>query len=246
VDLVFVPGWVSHLDASWDDPLMSRFLERLASFSRLILFDKRGTGLSDRVPASELPTLEERMDDVRAVMQAAGSSRAALMGVSEGGPMATLFAATYPDRVTALVMYGSYARWIRDAETPWAPTAEMHEAIARLYEQRWGEGLGVGIFAPSMKDDPAFRERWGRWLRAAASPAAAVALQRMNVQIDVRHVLPALRVPTLLLHRTGDRLVSVEASRYMAARIPNARLVEFPSDDNMFWVGEVDPLLGES
>jgi len=245
-DIVLVPGWVSHLDASWDDPLLSRFLERLASFSRLILFDKRGTGLSDRVSASELPTLEQRMDDVvRAVMQAAASSRAVIMGVSEGGPMSVLFAATHPERVTALVMYSAYARWIRDADTPWAPTAEMHEAIAQLYEQRWGEGLGVGTFAPSMKNDPAFRERWGRWLRAAASPAAAVALLRMNVQIDVRHVLPAVRVPTLLLHRTGDRLFSVEASRYMRARIPNTRLVELPGEDHIFWVGDVDALLGE-
>ena len=244
-DIVFVPGWLSHLDASWDDPLASRFFERLASFSRLILFDKRGTGLSDRVSPSELPTLEQRMDDVRAVMQAAASSRATIIGVSEGGPMSILFAATHPQHLTALVIYGSYARWIRDADTPWAPTAEMHEALARLYEQRWGEGLGIGTFAPSMKGNPAFREHWGRLLRAAASPAAAVALLRMNVQIDVRHVLPAVRVPTLLLHRTGDRLFSVEASRYMTARIPDARFVELPGEDHVAWVGDVDALLGE-
>lgn len=169
VDLVLVPGWVSHLDASWDDPLLSRFLERLASFSRLILFDKRGTGLSDRVPASELPTLEQRMDDVRAVMQAAGSSRAAILGVSEGGPMSVLFAATYPERVAALVMYGSYARWIRDADTPWAPTAEMHEAIAREIDT-----AGDGFLATF--DGPA------RAVRAACAIGASV----HRLGLDVR------------------------------------------------------------
>lgn len=245
IDLVVVPGWLSFLDAVWEDPAIARFFERLASFSRLILFDKRGTGLSDRVAESQLPTLEQRMDDVRAVMEKTGSERAALMGVSEGGPMSILFAATYPERVSALVMYSSYAKWIRDTDYPWAPTREEHEAVLATYEERWGEPLGVGKFAPSMKNDAAFRARWGRWLRAAASPAAAVALHRMNIQIDVRHVLPTIRVSTLLLHRTEDHVIDIGCSRYMAERIRDARLVELPGADHLYWLGDWEAITGE-
>jgi class 3 adenylate cyclase/pimeloyl-ACP methyl ester carboxylesterase len=245
-DLIFIQGWLSHLDFLWEDPFLARFFERLASFARLILFDKRGTGLSDRVAEAQLPTLEQRMDDVRAVMEAAGSERAALMGVSEGGPMSMLFAATYPDRVDALVMYASYAKWVKDADYPWAPTREDHENVAQIYERRWGEPLGIGTFAPSMRHDEGFKQGWARVLRAAASPAAAVALYRMNVDIDVRHVLPAIRVPTLLLHRTGDRVIDVNASRYLASRIASAKFVELPGDDHHFCVGDWQAIVGEA
>ena len=186
------------------------------------------------------------MDDVRAVMEAAGSQRAALMGVSEGGPMSMLFAATYPDRVDALVMYASYAKWVNDADSRWAPTREQHEEVARVYERRWGEPLGVGTFAPSMRHDEGFRQGWARLLRASASPAAAVALYRMNIDIDVRHVLSAIRVPTLLLHRTGDRVIDIAASRYLAGHIAAAKLVELTGEDHHFGVGDWEAIVGET
>jgi class 3 adenylate cyclase/pimeloyl-ACP methyl ester carboxylesterase len=245
IDLVVVPGWVSHVEDLWEHRDSARFFERLASFSRLILFDKRGTGLSDRVGESQLPTLEQRMDDVRAVMEAVGSTRAALFGISEGGPMSFLFAATYPERTVAVVAYASYAKWIRDVDYPWAPTRERHDEVAAIYERRWGEPLAVGTFAPSMRHDEAFRQRWARMLRAAASPAAAVALYRMNIEIDIRHVLPAVRVPTLLLHRTGDRVMEVGSSRYIAQQISGAKLVELPGDDHLYWLGDWEAIVGE-
>src|SRR5262249_36380578 len=203
VDLVFVMGWVSHLEYFWKEPSFARFLGRLASFSRLILFDKRGTGLSD--PVTLLPTLEQRMDDVRAVLDAAGSRRAVLLGVSEGGPMCSLFAATYPTQTEALVMIGTYARRLRAADYPWAPTREQRERFLREIIETWGGPVGITERAPSAAHDPAFRDWWASFLRMGASPAAAVALTRMNADIDVRHILPTIRVPTLVLHRTGDR-----------------------------------------
>ncbi|HEX6716799.1 MAG TPA: alpha/beta fold hydrolase, partial [Pyrinomonadaceae bacterium] len=186
LDLVFVMGWVSHLEYFWREPNFARFLLRLASFSRLILFDKRGTGLSDRVPINQLPTLEQRMDDVRAVMDAVGSERAALCGVSEGGPMCSLFAATYPEKTLALVMIGTYAKRIRDAEYPWGPTAEQREQFFEVMRKQWGGPVGIDERAPSLADDPKFRDWWATYLRMGASPGAAVALTQMNAEIDVR------------------------------------------------------------
>jgi pimeloyl-ACP methyl ester carboxylesterase len=245
IDLVLVHGWISHVEYQWEEPSQARFLERLASFSRLITFDKRGTGLSDRVAENALPTLEERMDDVRAVMEAAGCSRAALFGISEGGPMSALFAATYPGRVTALVMYGTYARWVRDAEYPWAPTLEYHQAAFARWEKEWGTPIGLEAFAPSVATDERWRQWWARHLRLGASPGAGVALYRMNTEIDVRNILPAVRVPTLILHRTGDRLIEAAGARYVAGRIPGARYVEQPGADHIPWLGDSDALLAE-
>ena len=190
------------------------------SFARLILFDKRGTGLSD--PVTEMPTLEQRMDDVRAVMDAVGSQRAVLLGVSEGGPMCSLFAATYPERTEALVMIGTYARRTRTDDYPWAPTPEQREAFCREILEQWGGPVGIEERAPSKAGDPAFRDWWSSYLRMGASPAAAVALTRMNAQIDIRHILPTVRVPTLVVHRTGDRCLRVEEGRYVASLIPDA------------------------
>jgi class 3 adenylate cyclase len=245
VDLVLVHGWISHLEHQWEEPLLARFLQRLASFSRLILFDKRGTGLSDRVAESALPTLEQRMDDVRAVMDAVGCARAGLLGIAEGGPMSVLFSATYPERTTALILYGTYAKWIRDSEYPWAPTREEHEAAFAAYEQRWGSPIGLKVFAPSLAADERWRQWWARTLRLAASPGAGVALYRMNIEIDIRHVLPTIRVPTLILHRAGERLMDIGGARYMAERIPDAKYVELPGVDHLPWVGDVDALIGE-
>jgi len=242
-DLVFVMGWVSHLEYFWTEPSFARFLRRLASFSRLILFDKRGTGLSDRVTV--LPSLEQRMDDVRAVMDAVGSREAALLGVSEGGPLCTLFAATYPEKTRALVTIGSYARRLRTADYPWGPTAEQAETFYQEIQTQWGGPVGIDARAPSRRHDQAFRDWWSAYLRMGASPGAALALTKMNADIDVRHVLPSVRVPTLVLHRVGDRCLLVEEGRYLASRIPGARMVELPGDDHLPFVGDQDGLLDE-
>ncbi len=245
LDLVFVMGWVSNLDYFWEEPSYSRFLNRLASFSRLILFDKRGTGLSDRVPDSELPTLEQRMDDVRAVMDAAGSERAALFGVSEGGPMSALFAATYPERTPALVMYGTYAKRIWAPDYPWAPTPQERQKFFDAIQQGWGGVVDLAIMAPSMVNDERFKQWWVAYLRRSASPGAALALARMNTEIDIQHILSAIRVPTLILHRAGDLDIDVGGSRFMAERIPSAKYVELPGDDHLPWVADQDAILDE-
>lgn len=243
IDLVYVMGWVSNVDAFWQEPSVASFFYRLASFSRLILFDKRGTGLSDRVPIDRLPTLEQRMDDVRAVMDAAGSERAALFGVSEGGPMCSVFAASFPHRTSALVMYGSYAKRVWAPDYPWAPTPEARERWYSLLEREWASGADVEVLAPDA--DERFREWWARYLRMSASPGAAVALGRMNTAIDTRQLLGAIRVPTLILHRTGDRDIDVGGSRWMAGQIAGAKYVELPGDDHLPWVGDQEAILDE-
>jgi class 3 adenylate cyclase/dienelactone hydrolase len=238
LDLVLVPGFISNLDLYWDEPTVAHFLTRLGSFSRLILFDKRGTGLSDRLGA--LPTLEERMDDVRAVMDAVGSERAALFGMSEGGAMSMLFAATYPERSQALILYGTYAHF-----HTWVLPPDRFEPFLEKIEQLWGKGASLSAFAPSKATDERFKQWWARFERLSASPSAAIMLMRMNSQIDVRHVLPAIRVPTLILHRSGDTRVNVEAGRFLAASIPEAKYVEFPGADHLTWSGNVDQLADE-
>ena len=245
LDLVFVMGWVSHLEYFWREPSFARFLLRLASFSRLILFDKRGTGLSDRVPINQLPTLEQRMDDVRAVMDAVGSERAALIGVSEGGPMCSLFAATYPEKTLALVMIGTYAKRIRDAEYPWGPTPEQREQFFEVMREQWGGPVGIDERAPSVASDPEFRDWWATYLRMGASPGAAVALTQMNAEIDVRNVLPSIRVPSLVIHRSDDQCLKVEEGRFVAQRIPGAKFVELPGNDHLPFVGDQEAILDE-
>jgi pimeloyl-ACP methyl ester carboxylesterase/DNA-binding winged helix-turn-helix (wHTH) protein len=245
LDLVFVMGWVSHLEYFWREPSFARFLLRLASFSRLILFDKRGTGLSDRVPINKLPTLEQRMDDVRAVMDAVGSERAALCGVSEGGPMCSLFAATYPEKTIALIMIGTYAKRLRDAEYPWAPTTEERQHFFEEIRAHWGGPVGIEERAPTMANDTQFREWWATYLRMGASPGAALALTQMNAEIDVRHVLPSIHVPTLVIHRTEDQCLKVDEGRYVAERIPGAKYVELPGQDHLPFVGDQDVILDE-
>jgi class 3 adenylate cyclase len=230
---VLVPGFISNVELLWDWPPLAHLLNRLAGFSRLILFDKRGTGLSDRVAG--IPTLEQRMDDVRAVMDAAGSERAALFGISEGGAMSSLFAATYPERTRALVLYGTYASY-----TKWVLSGERLAAFIAAIESSWGTGETVRIFAPDMAEDRAFRDWWARFERLGASPSAVIDLTRMNVEIDTRPILPTIRVPTLIVHRTGDTRVDVEAGRYQAAHIPGATYVELPGRDHALWVGDAN------
>lgn len=244
-DLIFVMGWVSHLEYFWTEPSFARFLRHLASFSRVVLFDKRGTGLSDRVPISALPSLEQRMEDLEAVMQAAQVERAALCGVSEGGTMAALFAATHPQRTTALLMIGAYAKRIRDATYPWGPTEKQRETFLDEIRDQWGGPVGLEERAPSVANDSHFRNWWATYLRMSASPSAAVAFTRMNSQVDIREILPSIRVPTLVLHRTGDRCLLVEEARYVASRIPNARLVELPGVDHLPFVGDQESILNE-
>ena len=245
IDLIFVMGWVSHLEYFWNEPSFARFLHRLSSMARLILFDKRGTGLSDAVPVSQLPTLEQRLDDVRAVMEAVGSERAVLLGVSEGGPMCSLFAATYPERTEALIMIGSYARRLRDDDYPWGPTREERDAFCQRIVDEWGGPVGLEERAPSKIGDPAFREWWASYLRMGASPGAAVALTRMNAEIDIRGVLPSIKVPTLVLHRAGDRCLRVEEGQYLASHISGATFVKLEGDDHLPFVGDQDAMLNE-
>jgi pimeloyl-ACP methyl ester carboxylesterase len=246
-DLVFVPGVISNVEYAWQLPAIADWLGRLASFSRLIWFDKRGTGVSDR--PTDVPTLEARMDDVRAVMDEVGSEHAVLMGVSEGGPMSILFAATHPERVAALVLWGSAVKGVRADDYPWAPSFD--EAIRGVEEaaERWGRpdycDEVVRTVAPSLAADAGFMRWWGSYMRLAASPASAAALLRMNMEIDVRDVLPVIHVPTLVLHRTEDRLVDVASSRYVAERIPLGRCVELPGADHFAWTGDTERALAE-
>ncbi len=245
LDLVVVPGFVSHLEQAWEDTSFSRILMQLASFSRLILFDKRGTGLSDRI--SGIPTLEERMDDVRAVMDAVGSKRAALFGVSEGGPMSVLFAATYPERASALVLYGSIARGKWAPDYPWMPKSDdaRFEAWLEGWRKEWGGPYSIGFWAPSMAEDEVFRQWWAKYLRLSASPSAVINVFRMNAAIDVRDILPTVRIPTLVLHRLGDRAIDIEQGRYLAEHIPGAEFVELSGDDHLWWVGDSEAIVNK-
>lgn len=243
VDLVMVPGFVSHVEYIWEEPRAANSLRRLASFSRVIMFDKRGTGLSDRVGA--MPILEQRMDDVRAVMDAVGSRQAALFGWSEGGPMSLLFAATYPARTSALIIYGSYARRGWAPDHPFGRTDEEMAHLLTVVEKEWGGPVGIETWAPSLARDEHFRQWWAAFLRYAGSPGAATAVLRMAQGIDVRHVLPVITSPTLILHRTADRLARVEQARYTAERIAGAKLVELPGDDHLYFAGDTDALIGE-
>jgi pimeloyl-ACP methyl ester carboxylesterase len=239
-DVVFVSGWViSNLEVAWEGTAAA-FYEEMASFCRLIIFDKRGTGLSDRITG--IPDLQTRMDDVRAVMDAVGSTRAAIMGFSEGGPLGTLFAASHPDRATALVLYGTVATFTQAPDYPWGvPRAELlewqrdAERSGRRLSDDWCDEVLRGL-APSTADDDKVRSWWRRWVRVSASPATLAALGRMNAEIDVRHVLPAVRVPTLVLHRVGDEDVVLPEGRYLADHIPGARLIELDGIDHGWWV----------
>lgn len=242
-DLVLVPGWVSHVEYAWEDPSFSRFLRRLASFCRLILLDRRGTGLSDRV--ADLPSLEERMDDVRAVMDAAGCKRATLFGISEGGPMCMVFAATYPQRTAALILCGTAARMIRGPDYPIGIPADAFSEFAERIGAGWGTGVSVDVFAPSVAEDKAFRRSWARFERFAVSPAGIQTLMRSLHETDARHVLPVVKVPTLVLQRQGDLAMRVEGARYIAEHIAGAKYVELPGPDHFPWVGDSDAILDE-
>jgi class 3 adenylate cyclase len=242
-DLVFVPGFVSHLEYAWEEPSYARFLQQLASFSRLILLDKRGTGLSDRITG--IPSLEQRMDDVRAVMDAVGSQRAALFGVSEGGSMSVLFAATYPERTSALVLFGAIAKgWLVD-DPSGALTREQDERSEDEWRKGWGGPVYLDSLAPSVAHDERFRQWWAKFLRLSSGPTTVINLMRMYAQIDVSTILPTIHVPTLVLHRTGDLAIEVEQGRYLSKHIPGAKLVELAGEDHLWWVGDTDAVANE-
>ena len=243
-DLVLILGFMTHVDLAWDDAIMGGFLRGLASFSRLIVFDKRGTGLSDR--SVGIPTFEERMDDIRAVMDAADSERAVLMGISEGAPTAVLFAATYPERTASLVLFGGMAKSTGAPDYPWAPPADdLIESAVTLVQPGLYSGDDIEIWAPSMADDAQARERLGRYRRAAVSPDGIAALFTMFLDIDVRHVLPTLRVPTLVIHRRGDRVVNRRAGQWLAEQIQDAKYVELSGQDHFPWVGDTETVIDE-
>lgn len=242
-DLVVVPGWVSNVDLFWDEPVVARFLTELSSFCRVILFDKRGTGLSDR--GTDAATLEERMDDVRAVMDAVGSQSATIFGYSEGGPMSVLFAATYPDRTRALVLAGSYANRRARANYPHGLSEADVDRLVERVRADWGTPLDIERRIPSLADNPRFRNWWARFLRGGASPAAALALLRMNLEIDVRPILASVQAPSLILHAARDRVVACSNGRYLAANIPNARMVEIDADDHVPFTETSERVLSE-
>src|SRR5215207_4060859 len=242
-DLVVAPGFISHLEVGWEEPSVVHFYSRLATFRRVISFDKRGTGLSD--PWSHAPTLEECVDDVRAVMDATGSERADVLGVSEGGTMATLFAASHPDRVNALVLYGTYARLVEAPDYPFGVSAEGLAKLVDISHKGWGEGVGLGAWAPSRRGDTEFRQWWARLQRIAASPGMVRNIFALYPQMDIRDVLPTIQAPTLVLHRRADRMVNVEMGRYLAGHIPGAKFVEFDGTDHLFFTGDADAILDE-
>ena len=243
IDVVLIPQWLSNIEQYWEHPEAAYFLRRIAAFARLIMFDKRGTGLSDPVPSTQ--TLEERMDDVIAVMDAVGSERAVLFGPSEGGPMAALFAATYPDRCISLILYGTLARWLRAPDYPQGRPPELVAAYGKVWIDGWGTGASLNVLAPSLVDDERFRRWWGRFERYSVRPSMVAPIFDALAELDIRAVLPAIRVPTLILHRRGDRLVDVANGRFLAEQIPQARYVELPGDDHIFFTGDSDALLDE-
>jgi class 3 adenylate cyclase len=228
IDLVFAPGFISHIENYWDHPDLARWLLRLGSFARVVIFDKRGTGLSDPVP--EVPSLEQRMDDVRAVMDAVGIESAALLGISEGGALATLFAATYPERCQRLVLYGAFTRF--------PITADALKPYLQYVDRDWGTGRSLPLWAPTRRNDPTLQQWWGRFERLGASPSTAMAVVQMAFQIDITDILSSVHVPTLIIHCTGDTLINVDCGRFLAQHIPGARLIELPGEDHLFFVHE--------
>jgi class 3 adenylate cyclase/pimeloyl-ACP methyl ester carboxylesterase len=245
LDLVYCAEFWHSIEAQWMEPRFEAFLRRLASFSRLICFDQRGTGLSDPVLSSELPTLEQWMDDVRAVMDGAESKRAAILGSGGGGLMSMLFAATYPERTAALVLLNSFARLTRAPDYPWGTAPDYEREFVEKMRTGWGQGIFVDVVAPSVSNEPGFREWWARYERLGTRAGAIVPIRQMLQEVDVRHVLPSIQAPTLILSRTGNRLVDVGHARYLAEHIPGARYVELPGDDYLPFTGDAEAILEE-
>ncbi len=245
IDIVYIPGWVSNIDMMWSEPKLAAFLIRLTFFSRLILFDKRGTGLSDRF--DKYSTLEERMDDIRAVMDATNSEKAVLFSHSEGGSVSILFAHTYPHRTISLIGFGIFAKRRYSADYPWAPTDAERELSYKVIEETWTNGNmnSLKILVPSLAHNDKFMEWFASYLRSSASPGAALELQKQNTFIDVTHILKHIKVPTLLLFKTGDKEIKIEEGRYLATHIPNSKLIELSGNDHLFWTDDAFLVLAE-
>ena len=243
IDLVLIPGLFTHVEHQWEEPSFARFLTRLASFSRLIVFDARGAGLSDQAP--ELPPMEEQVDDLRAVLDAVGSSSAAIFGLSQAGPMAILFAASHPERTRGIVLYGTYASPRRQEGYPWGRSDEWMEDYGHQIDREWGSGVFLSQVAPSRVSDEPFRRWWGRYERLSHGPGNALAYFRMNAQLDVRAILPTIQVPTLVLHRRDDVFRDPGHSRYLAEHIPGAKLIELDGRDHLPFLGDADAILDE-
>lgn len=244
VDLVYIPGWISNIDLMWQCPELVQFLRELGKVARVILFDKRGTGLSDRIV--ELSTLEERMEDIRAVMDAVQSQKAVLFGHSEGGSAAALFSATYPERVISLIMFGAFAKRRYSEDYPWAPTDEKRQEVYDMIENQWGSGeMNLEILAPSKAKDDVFMDWLADYFRSGASPGAALLLTKMNTQVDIRDILKSIRVPTLIMQRKNDIDVQIEEGRFLSGQINRSKLVEFDGEDHLFWIGNTDDVLSE-
>ncbi len=244
LDLVFIPSWLSNVEAMWEEPSLARFLHRLGSFSRLLCFDKRGSGVSDPVTPDAVPTLEQWMQDVRVVMDAAHSERAVIVGCAEGGPMAMLFAASHPERTSALILFDTAARALRDVDYPWGLPGDRVPGILERLRDDWGTGNVAQMLAPSMAHDARFRHWLGRYERLSIPPQAHIPMYASYLEWDLRPALPSIRVPTLVLHRAGNR-VRVGHGRYLAEHIPRAQYVELPGDDHLFFVGDTEAMLAE-
>ncbi len=244
-DIVYIPGWVSNIDMMWTEPRLTKFFSELSKFSRLILFDKRGTGLSDRV--NHISSLEERMDDIRAVMDEVGSTSAVIFGHSEGGSVSALFAATYPQRTDALILYGVFAKRKYSEDYPWGPTDFQRQEFYKLVEETWvsGDMKGFSSIVPSLADDAVFMDWLAGYFRSSASPSAALDLARMNTEADITDILHTIKVPTLLIYRTGDKDVHIEEGKYIAARITDSKFVELGGEDHLFWATDTYSVLAE-
>ncbi|HYV68264.1 MAG TPA: adenylate/guanylate cyclase domain-containing protein [Myxococcales bacterium] len=245
LDLVFIPSWLTNVDAMWEEPSLAGFLRRVATFSRMLCFDKRGSGVSDPVPLAAVPTLEQWMADVATVMDAAHVERAALLGSAEGGPMAMLFAATHPERTSALILVDTSARMLRDTDYPWGVPADRVPRLLERLKDRWGTGRTVEFLAPSAAHDERFRRWLARYERLSITPQAHIPMYASHFEWDLRGVLPSIRVPTLVLHRSGDPHIRVGHARYLAEHIPRAKYVELPGEDHLFFVGDTEAMLAE-
>jgi class 3 adenylate cyclase len=244
-DILITFGWIGSFQSAVEHPGHARWLERLASLGRVIMWDKRGTGLSERVPVDRLPTLEQRMDDMRVVMDAVGSERAVLVGISEGAALSGVFAATHPERVESLIFVGGFARTLEDDDYPWGVSSEETHHFRTRMGETWGDNAGLlKLWAPSVADDPVAQAHWNRMMVFGGTPATAIAWLEMVEETDIRATLPAINVPTLILHRAEDRIVPVGHARYMAEHIPDARYVELPRADHLWWV-DGDDILDE-
>lgn len=241
--ILFVGGFLSHLEIMWEEPGVARFLQRLSRFARVIMFDKRGVGLSDRIGSS--PTIEETMEDILVILNTAGCDQAAIMSVSEGGPAAIMFAATYPNRTSHLILYGTMPKWVRSYDYPWALSRSQYDQWLGMMIDNWGAPVSLQQFAPSQADNPNLQRWWGKMLRQAATPGSVRDVLEALRDIDVRPVLAHANVPALILHRTGDKAVPLAGGRFLAQQLPNAHFVELSGQDHWWWVGDADSVLLE-